>query len=121
MAELGMLTLAERRHQLDMANVYRVLTGKDDVPPDTWFTPAADTGRDTRQAAHPLNVRPRHGRLEIRANCFSVRTSAAWNGVPAEIKEKKTVAAFKAAYAAHRRRDPPTHQPAPARRARRED
>ena len=101
--ELGMLPLAERRHQLDMCSAYRVLTGKDDVQPEIWFTPATASGRETRQAAHVLNVRPRHGRLEVRANCYSVRTCEPWNRIPADIREKKTAAAFKAAYAAHRR------------------
>ena len=31
--ELGLTTLEERRHQADMAMVYKVLTGKDQVDP----------------------------------------------------------------------------------------
>ena len=103
--ELVLLNRKERRHQMDMCSTYRVLTGKDDVDPELWFEQAAEHGRNTRQAAHPLNVRPKRGRLEVRAHSFTVRCCDSWNRVPSEIKEKRTAAAFKAAYLAHRGRN----------------
>ena len=38
LAELGMETLEERRHRMDMAQVYKIVTGEDKVDRDTWFT-----------------------------------------------------------------------------------
>ena len=64
-----------------------------------WTTAA----RTTRVTAHKLNVRVRHGRLDVRRNFFSVRVAGLWNSIPGHIKDLKTVAGFKTAYANHRR------------------
>ena len=40
LAEIGMEMLEERRHRMDMAQVYKRVTGKDKVNSDTWFTMA---------------------------------------------------------------------------------
>ena len=45
LAELGMETLEERRHRMDMAQVYKIVTGKDKVKSDTWFTMARERAR----------------------------------------------------------------------------
>ena len=42
LAELGLETLEERRHRIDMAQVYKIVTGKDKVKSDTWFTMAIE-------------------------------------------------------------------------------
>ena len=42
LAELGLETLEERRHRIDMAQVYKIVTGKDKVKSDTWFTMARE-------------------------------------------------------------------------------
>ena len=52
--ELGMTTLEERRHQTDMAQVYKILTGKDSVEKARLFTMANVHGRATRAAEDPL-------------------------------------------------------------------
>ena len=101
--ELGMFSLEERRHQVDMLYVYKVLTGRENVDKDQWFTMASETARMTRVASHRLNVMVNHGRLDIRRNFFSVRTSGLWNDVPGHIKDQKTVAGFKYAYAKFRK------------------
>ena len=77
--ELGLTTLEERRHQADMAMVYKVLTGKDQVDPTEWFDMAGEAARATRATADPLNVRAKHGRLEVRRNFFTVRVTEQWN------------------------------------------
>ncbi len=102
--ELGLTTLEERRHQADMAMVYKILTRKDDVEPGTWFTPAADGARETRNATRHLNVKAKHGRLEVRKNAFSVRVSEKWNSIPPKIKKMTTLRGFKLAYASYRAR-----------------
>ena len=100
--ELGMTTLEERRHQADMLYVYKILTGRENVDRSEWFTMAAEASRATRSTAHGLNIRVKHGRLEVRRNFFSVRVSAQWNEVPGVIKDMRTIDGFRAAYARHR-------------------
>ena len=101
--EVGLKTLEEQRHQADMAMVYRILTSKDNVSTDTWFSMMGDSTRETRSIAGPLNVKVTHGRLEIRRHFFSVRVISLWNAVPSEIKKKlRTVSSFKNAYAKYR-------------------
>ena len=100
--ELNMSTLEERRHQLDMTQVYKIVTAKDKVRRDTWFQMAVDGGRETRAAADPLNIRHPAARLELRRAFFSQRVPTQWNLVPAAIKAAKTTWAFKNAYRRHR-------------------
>ena len=102
LAELGLTTLEERRHQADMAMTYRIVTQKDDVDAAEWFTMAAQAARVTRTAAVHLNVIVRHGRLDIRPNFFSFRVTEDWNRVPSAIKNLKTVGGFKNTYAKYR-------------------
>ena len=100
--ELGLTTLEERRHQADMVQTFKILRGFDKVKSDTWFQRVETTGRVTRSAADPLNLRQQAARLEIRRNFFSNRVIEAWNEVPSEIKNARTVQSFKRAYRAHR-------------------
>ena len=102
LAELGMETLEERRHRMDMAQVYKIVTGKDKVNSDTWFTMARDGQRLTRGNAHPLSLKQQRSRLEVRRNFFSQRVVESWNAIPAVIKDSKNVSSFKRLYGAHR-------------------
>ena len=102
LAELGMETLEERRHRMDMAQVYKIVTGKDKVNSGTWFTMARDGQRLTRGNAHPLSLKQQRSRLEVRRNFFSQRVVESWNAIPAVIKDSKNVSSFKRLYGAHR-------------------
>ncbi len=93
--ELGLTTLEERRHQADMVQTYKIVTGKDK---ETWFKSVTETGRPTRSAADPLNLRPQASRLEIRRHFFSQRVIEDWNKVPANLKQAKNVKCFKRGY-----------------------
>jgi hypothetical protein len=70
---VGLLTLEERRHQADMVQTYKIVTGKDMVKSETWFQSVAVTGRATRSADDPLNI-------------------------PSSLKQAETVRAFKNGY-----------------------
>jgi hypothetical protein len=100
--ELGMVTLEERRHQLDMMQTYKIVKGLDKVKEDTWFVRAGNSGRDTRLTTDPLNLRVPAPRTELRRAFFSQRVPTLWNRVPAEIKAARTATQFKKAYKAHR-------------------
>ena len=101
LAELGMVTLEERRHRADMAMTHQIVAMQDGGDRSELFTMATEAARVTRTAADPLNVRIRHGRLDIRKNFFTVRVTEPWNNVPSEIKSL-CPNAFKNAYARHR-------------------
>ena len=92
--ELGMVTLAERRHQTDMLQVYKVLNGKDKVMHSEWFVKTASGERVTRSAADPLNLRVPAPRLEVRRHFFTQRVPEHWNRVPPALKSAATVNAF---------------------------
>jgi hypothetical protein len=96
--ELGLTTLEERRHQADMVQTYKIVTGKDMVKSETWFTSVTESGRPTRSAADPLNLRPQTSRLEIRRQFFSQRVIENWNKIPASLKQAKNVKCFKNGY-----------------------
>jgi hypothetical protein len=100
--ELNMTTLEERRHQADMLHMYKICTGKHGLVKENWFSPPTAAAERTRQYADMLNVRPVHGRLEVRRNFFTVRAGDPWNEIPARIKRAETVASFKRQYAAFR-------------------
>jgi hypothetical protein len=100
--ELRLTTLAERRHQADMLNMYKLCSGKLGQSRADWFRPPPDAAAMTQRNADPLNVRPNHGRLEIRRHFFSVRVGEPWNRVPGEIKRARTVTSFKKTYARFR-------------------
>jgi hypothetical protein len=100
--ELGLTSLEERRHQADMNHMYKICTGLDGQDRRDWFRPPTEGAARTRHHADPLNVRPNHGRLELRRNFFTVRAGEPWNAVPGEIKRAATVSGFKRAYAKFR-------------------
>jgi len=100
--ELGIVSLEERRHQMDMLQTYKILSGKERVNPSCWFTMASDSERVTRQSADPLNIRPGTPRLDIRRYFYSQRVVDSWNIVPHAIKNSVSVSAFKNAYKRHR-------------------
>ena len=50
--ELGMISLEERRHQADMLYIYKVLTGREDVDKDQWFTIASETAAERPELRH---------------------------------------------------------------------
>jgi hypothetical protein len=100
--ELGLTTLEERRHQADMLQIYKIINRAGDLDITEWFQPPTAAAARTRRHVDALNVRPNHGRLEIRQNFFSVRAGELWNSVPPAIKRATTATAFKKAYSSHR-------------------
>jgi hypothetical protein len=96
--ELGLPTLEERRHQADMCMVHKILHGKGELKADTWFEMAGHGVRATRAGSDPLNIRVKHGRLDMRRNFFSLRVIDSWNQIPSEIKRIEKCENFRTAY-----------------------
>jgi hypothetical protein len=84
--ELGLKTLEERRHRLDMVQTFKIVKGKENVEQETWFQMASDGVRATRQAADPCHIRQGMARLEVRRIFYSQRVVSDWNRIPPEIK-----------------------------------
>ena len=103
LSELGLTTLEERRHQQDMAQAHKILTGADRTDVDGLFEMAADRGRATRAATAPLAMRIPVNRLEVRKHFFTQRVPSDWNKIPAGIREVENRHAFKRAYGEYRR------------------
>jgi ribonuclease P/MRP protein subunit RPP40 len=105
--ELGLSTLEERRHQVDMHMVHKILHRYGGLDARTWFESTGVAALSTRSGADPLNMRVKAARLDIRRQFFSQRVISDRNKIPAEIKGRKSAAGFKAAY--RRLRERPAH------------
>ena len=89
-AALRLQTTFDRRRRADLVETYRLLTGLD------------QTGEELFQARDDPRLR-RHGRalvkpvatVRARADFFSVRVLNDWNGLPADVAEAPSLAAFK--------------------------
>jgi hypothetical protein len=75
------------QNDMDMVEMYKIVTGKSAVDANTWFERVNAEGVMTGQAADPLNVKIPVARLEVRKNFFSVRVCKKWNSIPSEIKK----------------------------------
>ncbi len=102
--EIGLTTLEERQHRLDMIQTYRIVPRKEKVESSTWFQMASESIRTTRQAADPLKLRPTSAKLEVRRNFFTQRVVQDWNKIASDIKSAHSVESFKKGYAKHRER-----------------
>jgi ribonuclease P/MRP protein subunit RPP40 len=107
--ELGLTSLEERRHQIDMTQTFKIIRSFDKVSSSTWFQHVDTSVRTTRSAADPLNLKPQAVRLDLRRNFFSNRAVDGWNLVPSDIKNARTVHVFKKSYQNTERRwwEPP--------------
>ena len=96
--EANMTTLETRRSRGDLIQMFRIMTGKDDVSPSIWFETMADSrgnGVGTRQATGLYNVLPKESQSQVRTNFFSNRVTAPWNALPDWIKQSTSVNVFK--------------------------
>ena len=92
-----MVTLEERRKRGDLVQMYKIITGKDDVNYTTWFTLAnpREGAASTRTVSAAFNVIRNEDRNELRKNFWSVRVCDDWNSLPDLIKEQPTTNFFK--------------------------
>ena len=101
LAEVGMLSLGDRRMRGDMIATYKIMTGKDKVEPGVFFGLAGDgPGPWTRQAAgaHHIRAQAVKPKLDIRRYSFSQRVISTWNLLPESLKGVGTVLQFKIGY-----------------------
>ncbi len=99
--ELGISSLEERRKYLDMLQTYKVMTGRTTWRGPPGFDMASSGQRAARQAADPLNIRPKAARLEVRRHFFSQRVVERWNEIPEKVKSAGSVIGFKSGLKKH--------------------
>jgi ribonucleases P/MRP protein subunit RPP40 len=94
--ELGIQTLAVRRQEQDLAQVFRYRNQVGGLDAKTMFEkiPVRE-GPVTRLAGNGNNLKLPAARLDIRKNSFAVRTVSRWNELPDQIKSSKNVVQFK--------------------------
>ena len=105
--DVGLLPLTERRERGDAIEAFKTLNGFNNVNKAKWFDIENDEQRPTRRnvkiteegETRRKNVlKIEKARLDIRKNSYMVRAAHVWNGIPDDVREKKTVNGFKAAY-----------------------
>ena len=106
LASLKMRTLEDRRIRGDLIETFKILTGKSNVAPETWFTFASSNATDdtvrTRATTGYLNlVQPPIPKTEIRKNFFSNRVVDHWNQLPDHVKISQKTNDFKNALDRH--------------------
>jgi hypothetical protein len=92
--EVKIETLEERRKIQDMAQTFKLVRGFEKINRILLFR-HVDGGR-TRQDTDPLNLKQGRSRLDLRKNYFTQRIINEWNKIPADIKQARNVAGFKA-------------------------
>ena len=107
LAELKLLSLADRRLRGDMIQTFKIVNKIDDVDPSDFFTFATSQhSYATRQAATvtesatlpSLGLSQGPCNLELRRNFFSQRVVALWNTLPTEVQSAPSVDQFKIRY-----------------------
>jgi hypothetical protein len=71
---------------------HKILQRKGGLNSETWFEMAGDS---VRAGADPLNIKVRHGRLNMSRNFFSLRVIEDWIKILAEVKRLRKSAIFK--------------------------
>ena len=95
--EAGLMSIDRRRQRADLIQMFRVLSGTDNVDPSHWFTLAAreEDLISTRASTGFNNVKHQKARRESRSNFWSLRVTQPWNSLPDWVKQSPTVFAFK--------------------------
>ena len=103
LAELGMETLEERRHRMDMAQVYKIVTGEDKVDRDTWFTYNGERRtKDDKGKCPSLEPETAEGKAGSEEELFFTACGRELEQNPHSDKGHKNVSSFKRLYGARR-------------------
>ena len=92
---IGITSLKERRVRGDMIEVYKLLTGKEQIDSGQFFT-LAQPHYSLR--GHEKKLVKERSRLDTRKHFFSQRVINGWNNLPAEVVNSGSVNSFKNTY-----------------------
>jgi len=90
--KLGLTTLAERRQRGDLIETYKIITGKEKVRAEDFFS-FNQSSYNLR--GHCYKLATNRSRLEVRRNYFSQRVVGPWNRLPSHVVEAPSVNTFK--------------------------
>ena len=93
--KLGLTTVKDRRERGDLIEVYKLLTGREQIDYKQFFT-QAHNHYDLR--VHGIKLIKERTRLDTRKFYFSQRLVNGWNRLPATVVNAETVNAFKNDY-----------------------
>ena len=96
--EAGMITLEARRLRGDMLEMFKIMTGKENVDSSIWFENMEDhrgAGMSTRNSSGLYNVHQHACNSDLRRNFFSQRVVDSWNNLPDSVKQAQSVNQFK--------------------------
>ena len=83
---LKILSLEQRRENLDLIQNFKIVRQFDDVDPATWFQLVGDSpARVTRNTSDPMNIVHPNSRLDIGKNFFRNMVVTKWNEIPSGI------------------------------------
>ena len=89
---LGLTTLEKRRARGDLIETYKLLTGKEGIDYEQFFTLA---GNEHGLRGHRLKLFVERSRLVMRQKFFSRRVVSEWNSLPSSVVESTSVNMFK--------------------------
>ena len=95
--ELNLLSLFDRRKRGDLIQIWKTIHGHSRMNP-AMFQTASTNPRYTRCTNKKFNLAKPFGRLEVRANFFSVRAVDGWNKLPEVVQNAVTLDDFKRGY-----------------------
>lgn len=93
--KLGLTSLKDRRERGDMIEVYKLLSRKEQIDSNQFFTVATN---HHGLRGHDKKIVKERCRLDIRKFFFSQRVVNRWNKLPVEVVDAPSVNAFKNAY-----------------------
>ena len=88
---LKLPSLYYRRQRGDMIQVYKILTGRDNIHQDKLLP----LSHSTRTRGHSLKLEKKFARLNIRKHSFGPRVVNSWNSLPTWVVEAKDMNDFK--------------------------
>jgi len=89
---LGLYSLEQRRLRGDLIEMYKILTGRENIDYTQFFT-LAPTHHNTR--GHSLRLCVSRSTLRLRQKFFSQRAVNDWNGLPQSVVDASSVNLFK--------------------------
>ena len=97
---LGLTILKARRERGDTIETYKIITGKVDVQPSTWFSSLEirEGAARTRANSGHLSLARTEAKSVLSKNQFAVSVVPKWNALPDIVKSQETLNNFKNAY-----------------------
>lgn len=107
--DAGLTTLKDRRERGDLIEAYKTLNGFNNVIKASWFeikdpvqnhhsTRSTTTMGDEGDGVNRVSIARERARTEFRNQTYRFRTARGWNALPDNVRNAKSINAFKNAY-----------------------